>query len=331
MNVLGDLVPSTQGGRLLGAHVGYSRHVRNDLATKGINCALSVAERIRWAPLPMHVRARLVSSLLLPAALYGSPVGCIAMSSLNSLTSSIMRAIWGTTRKLRCRDIVLTLFVQGHLVDPRQAIVYQALGALRRNLKKHPELDELLRNCWHACTCEGVDAPGPIGIVRKHLQRLGWRWHDPDDIEMHGGFRLPLLLGPDSWWHHQLRAGLRRHLWSEAASRRGDMNGLQAEQGLDRKATMALLDHRKLPAADVGMLRSVLSGFGCRGVCMKQKLVIPLSVASAARVRKQCDVVTGSAQGGPTSVAYLIYPARRYPVCGRHAQLTVAYLLRMHG
>jgi ribonuclease HI len=77
---------------------------------------------------------------------------------------------------------------------------------------------------------------------------------------MHGGCRLPLLLGPDSWWNHQLREGLRRHLWSEAASRRGDMDGLQAEQGLDRKATMAVLDHKKLPAEDVGMLRSVLSG-----------------------------------------------------------------------
>jgi len=170
-----------------------------------------------------------------------------------------MRAIWGTKRKLRCRDIVLTLFVQGHLVDPRQACVYQSLCALRRNLRKYPELTEVVRKCWHACVIDGIDAPGPIGILCKHVRAFGWSWHNFDYIELPGRGRLPLVLGPDSWWHHRLREGLRCHLWCEAASRRNDMDGLQAVQGIDRKATMKLLS-KKLPADEVGMLRSVLSG-----------------------------------------------------------------------
>ena len=91
------------------------------------------------------------------------------------------------------------------------------------------------------------------------MRTFGWSWHNFEYIELPGRGRLPLVLGPDSWWHHRLREGLRCHLWSEAASRRSDMDGLQAKQGIDRKATMALLNKRR-PADEVGMLRSVLSG-----------------------------------------------------------------------
>ena len=86
-----------------------------------------VAERIRGAPLPMHVRAQLVSSLVRPAPLYAACVGDVVGSLLNSLTSAVMRAVWGTTRKLRCHEIVLTLLVSSHRADPRQVSIYQSL------------------------------------------------------------------------------------------------------------------------------------------------------------------------------------------------------------
>ena len=176
MKVLGDVVPTTRGGRLLGAHVAYSRNVSNDLAEKRVSRGIVVAERVRWAPLPMHVRARLLSSLVLPASLYGSCVGGLRNDLMNTLTSAIMRATWGTKRKLRCREIVLTLFVQGHLVDPRQAYIYQSLCILRRFLKRHEDLRELVRRVWQSYAIIGssTPAPGPVGIVRSHLQKLGW-------------------------------------------------------------------------------------------------------------------------------------------------------------
>ena len=135
---------------------------------------------------------------------------------------------------------MLTLFVQGHLVDLRQASVYQSLCALRRNLKKYPELIGIVRKCWNAYVVDGVDAPGPIGIVCKHVRSFGLSWRDFDYLELPGRRRLPLMLGPDSLWYRRLREGLCCHLWSEAASRRADMDGLQAEQGIDQRATIAL-------------------------------------------------------------------------------------------
>ena len=151
----------------------YTKNVRNALSEKRVSRGIIVAERIRWAPLPMATRSRLLSSLVLPAALYGSSVGGIGHGPMNALTSAVMRAIWGTTRKLRCRDVVLTLLAPGHLVDPRQACTYQSLCALRRHMQKSPELVEIMRRCWRACVVDGMNAPGPVGLIYKHVIKIG--------------------------------------------------------------------------------------------------------------------------------------------------------------
>ena len=256
---LGTRSQVSRGGRLLGAHVAYARKVRNTLMEKRVERGIVVADRVRWVPLPMPIRARLLSSLVVPAALYGACVGDIVLTQLNSLTSAVMRALWGTQRKLRCRDIVLTLFAAGHLVDPRQVCIYQSLCALRCHLQKKPELAYVVRNCWQACVKDGISAPGPVGTVHKHVLKIGWTWSEFETFGRIGRRSLPLLAGPDAWWKHEVRDGIRLSLWSDAAARRKDMEGLQAVQGIDRKATMSLHDS-KLPPKELGLLRGLLAG-----------------------------------------------------------------------
>jgi hypothetical protein len=113
---MGAPVPASTGGRLLGAQVVHQRGVRNELGEKRVNKGIHICERIRWAPLPMHVRSKLIASLVLPATLYGYCVGGLTCNLMNQLTSAVMRALWGTTRKLRSKELVLTLLVPGHLV-----------------------------------------------------------------------------------------------------------------------------------------------------------------------------------------------------------------------
>ena len=67
VQVLGDRVPLIRGGRLLGAHVSFERNVKIVLGETRIRRGVVVAECIRWAPLPMAVRAQLIASLVLPS------------------------------------------------------------------------------------------------------------------------------------------------------------------------------------------------------------------------------------------------------------------------
>ena len=58
---------------------------------------------------------------------------------VNSLRTAVVAVLWGTKRRSRCREIVLTLFVKGHLVDPSQDALYQCLRQLRRMAEQRPE------------------------------------------------------------------------------------------------------------------------------------------------------------------------------------------------
>ena len=70
---------------------------------------------------------------------------------------------------------------------------------------------------------------------------------------------MPLQGGSDTWWKNELRDGLCIALWADAAARRNDMQGAGATQGIDRRATLALLSKKLLPT-EVGTLRRIISG-----------------------------------------------------------------------
>ena len=127
LSLMHERVPCSTGGRLLGAHVAARRGVRNALGEKRVEKGILVTERIRWAPLPLSCRARMLSSLVMPSTMYAFCVGGLTCYQINYLTSAVMRALWGTKRALLSKDIVLSLVVQGRLVDPHQVTVYQGM------------------------------------------------------------------------------------------------------------------------------------------------------------------------------------------------------------
>jgi len=258
LTLMGKEVPATTGGRLLGAHISFQGGVRNLLGECRVERGITVCERIRWAPLPMHVRANLLASLVLPSSLYGFSVSGLTCSLVDSLTSAVMRALWGTTRKLRSKEIVLSLLVPGHLVDPRQAAVYQCLRSLRRFVTKRVDLKDVVARLWFAHVHAGAPVPGPVGQVFKAVAHLGWQWVSVDTFRRPGRNDLPLCEGPDTWWDHEIREGLRLARWSEAASKRADMQGLDSVAGIDRRASLAVL--RQCKGAKLGMMRAILVG-----------------------------------------------------------------------
>ena len=46
----------------------------------------------------------------------------------------------------RCIEILLTIFAKGHRLDPEQAIPYQTLVQLRRQLSRRPDLQPLVED-----------------------------------------------------------------------------------------------------------------------------------------------------------------------------------------
>ncbi len=72
LTLRGAQLQQTKGCRVVGAHLRFAVGEKNDTGEKRVQRGIEVSKRIRWAPLPMFLRAKLVSSLVSPGALYGS-------------------------------------------------------------------------------------------------------------------------------------------------------------------------------------------------------------------------------------------------------------------
>eukprot|EP00973_Karenia_brevis_P076615 10642478-Karenia_brevis.AAC.1 len=59
-------------------------------------------------------------------------------------------------------------------------------------------------------------------------------------------------------WQHEVRDAIRYMNWRAAAARRSDMDGIQ--NGIDRVATSALLNNKRISDQRKGVLRTILCG-----------------------------------------------------------------------
>ena len=246
--------------RCLGAFICFSHGAFvNPLGNAACEEATNIARRIRWAPLSMKQRALLVGSLVNPKALHSHPSGGIAKTRIQSLRSACVAAVWGETRKLKCPEIVMTLFVKGHRSDPRQYAAYSCIRLFRIMLKKYPCLVHDVVAILQLYEQGPGQVTGPIRLLSDTFSSLGWSLVPSLTIQRPGMPALAAMSGPDSWWFHHIRDKLRVCEWTRAASRRHDMEGLDSREGVDREATCGSSNSFKDPLKQ-GMLRSILSG-----------------------------------------------------------------------
>ena len=121
----------------------------------------------------------LVQAAVVPKALYASTFNGIAQALLAKLESSILRALWGPGRGLRCKEIILTLFVPGHWTAPQQYVDFTSLVALHRLVTKHRPLQEIFRQVWHLRSSSGRAFHGVVKNLRASVRRLEWTWVEP--------------------------------------------------------------------------------------------------------------------------------------------------------
>ena len=161
--------------------------------------------------------------------MYGFPAGDRTLGLASSLRTAVVAALWGTKRRRRCPEIVLTLFAKGHLVDPLPNAAYQSLRQLRRTA---PEAFAELERVWRSYANGGEMCDVPVATVHSI-----WHWQAPGLFTREERPHLGLPDGPESWWLHEIRQGLRLAERRKAGKRRRDMRGIESTAGLDKLAT----------------------------------------------------------------------------------------------
>ena len=248
--------------RLLVSRAACSRGCVVAVAEKGVRTAVGAGEQahIRWALLPLQTKASLIACLVGPAAMYSFPAGGFSLGLVSSLRTAVVAALWVTKRRSRCREIVLTIFVKGHLVDHSQNVSYQCLRQLRRMAEQRPETFAELECVWRCHANGDKMCDGPATTVHSVLQGMGWHWQAPTLFTGEWRSHLRLLGGPESWRLHEIRQGLRLAEWKKAGNRRNDTRGIESTAGIDKLATTKVMNSTKTPPEQRNDLRELLCG-----------------------------------------------------------------------
>eukprot|EP00973_Karenia_brevis_P037921 5230141-Karenia_brevis.AAC.1 len=86
---------------------------------------------------------------------------------------------------------------------------------------------------------------------------MSWQWDHPYNFRLPDGRTINILSCSEGEWMHVVRDGARRALWTRAAARRQDMQGI--EMGIDRYATQCAIQQCRIPYRR-GMTRSIVAG-----------------------------------------------------------------------
>ena len=251
----GKRVPQVLSDRCLGAHLSFTTSQEpGDHITQRLRRALDAAHRIAALPLPLTARSRMLAAQPCAAAFYGTEVTQLTAGQQTKLAGAVLHVLWGSSRQRRCREIVLTLFAPGHLVDPQQALLYRRLVAFQRMVTLRPDVRGLL---LRVRAHQGPAPLGPVGLILEALVHLQWTWGSPWTVTT-STTSFDLLTVPSAEWAHAVRHALRLRQWCAASERRpNDMTGV--EMGIDREATSAGWQTANSFLV-AGVIRSILAG-----------------------------------------------------------------------
>ena len=75
--------------------------------------------------------------------------------------------------------------------------------------EQRPEAFTVRERVWHCYANRGAMCDGPVAVTHNTLRWMGWHWQAPGLFARAGRPHLRLLDGPESWWIHETRQGLR--------------------------------------------------------------------------------------------------------------------------
>ena len=239
----GQFLPLVTQDRRLGAFLSYNRRRVQTRISRTLEECRRMCQRVELLPLPLMLRAQVISSLVLPKALYACGVSPPSKRDLRSLRGAVAKAIWGQGNRWRANEALFTLVVAGHSHDPVQATYYLTITTMRRFLDRHPEVwpayAEVLELRQHEITST---VGGPIRAFLEALRGISASMSTPGQVRYRAPDNsmkeIPLLNSDLKTFQHEIRDAGRAEQWLNLADRRSTFSGI--EYGIDRKATAVL-------------------------------------------------------------------------------------------
>ncbi len=171
-------IPTVNNFRDIGSHLNLTSANNGKTLTDRMVKTTKMVHRLRWMPLPIPFKEKIVKANILPAALYGVEAVWANKAILKSLRAAIANTL-GPRSARASNHIVFNNTTCSSDLDPNVYILTQRVQGLRRILAKYPHLQGDVRktiNCYqeaanHHAT---LDLPlGPVGLLLHSLRQVG--------------------------------------------------------------------------------------------------------------------------------------------------------------
>jgi len=198
-------------------------------------------KNIARLPLPRDAKESLTACHSTKGYTWGAAYEDIPKHEANLLRSATVRTLWekrrGAKRNMRSTEMLFTLIVRGHLVDPLQAFYYDGLCDLRRYLREYPnDREPFFNELQSQKGADFIGPPAPVLNFRKILRSLHWACDINGTIIDDEGNKFHLLTAPEGQFRHKIREGLRRYRWRTEAEKKPRMI-----KGVEQKVRQDLL------------------------------------------------------------------------------------------
>ncbi len=171
-------IPTVNNFRDIGGHLNLTAANNGNTLTDRMHKSTLMVKRLRWLPLPLAFKEKVVRANILPAGLYAVEAVWASKATLSTFRAAIANTL-GPRSARASNDIVFNNTTCAADLDPVTYILTQRVMGLRRILAKYPQLQSTVADLiskYHDARNSNatVEKPaGPIGLLLHSLEQVG--------------------------------------------------------------------------------------------------------------------------------------------------------------
>ncbi len=228
-------IPSINNFRDIGTHVNLTATNNGKTLTDRMSKARHSTNRLRWLPLPLEFKQKIVQANILPAGLYGCEAAWVNKSCLKAFRAAVANAL-GPRSSRASNEVVFHNTTASKDLDPGTYILLQRVLTLRRTLSKYPDRISQAKSIIGNYNKELLQDPstsvlstpqGPVALLMHSLQECGATLKDDLNIVQPNEPNIDLWHMP---WQHlksaveEIAANARTRVGTVARQHMKDLN-----------------------------------------------------------------------------------------------------------
>ena len=210
-------IPVLETAKDLGYQMHYNQHITLGTLSDRIKTGIKRCVRLRWIPMSMEQKARIIQTSVWPHALYGAENQLVGKNHFRDLRRAACTALMGDHKQASSIISCSALF-QG-LQDPLLFVIIQSLRSIRRIYSLNPQLAKDIYDFGKSF--QGRTPFGPCGSLKKYLHKIGWSMNDHGYLVGPKGLSCHLFSASSQELTHIFRDGWAYHCYDLLKHRKG--------------------------------------------------------------------------------------------------------------